>query len=298
VTDAVVQREGVPKLTYREFSVDICYSKEQVRFFLRASQGQQLTESRVPKVDYSNIGEHYDRVRPVPARVWISRIVELGGLAPDSDVLDIGCGTGRFTTRVAARSGARLFGVDSSVAMLKNALKSDRKRAIRWVLGDASLLPFRAESFDCIYMTMVVHQIRQRHAFLKSLHRILRPGGKCVIATSSHSSIRAHVLRYFPGVCAIDLERFPSIPFLKNALKKTGFRNVRSSLVKHEEREIPIEDYFEMVRNKYISTLSLLGESKFQAGLAIFERRIRELYGTRMDRVLRFTFVSGEKPVA
>ncbi len=256
-----------------------------------------MTESHIPKVDYSNIGEHYDKVRPAPAGVWISSIVQLAGITPDSDVLDVGCGTGRFTTRVAARSRARIVGVDSSTAMLRNALKSDKERAIRWVLGDACSLPFRAASFDCLYMTMVIHQIRQREAFLKALYRILRRGGRCVIATSSHSSIRVHVLRHFPGVCAIDLKRFPSIPFLKSAMKDTGFENVRSSLVSHEEREIPVETYLEMVRNKYISTLSLLDESRFRTGFAIFERKIRELYGHTMSRVLRFTFVTGEKPV-
>ncbi|UCF77847.1 MAG: methyltransferase domain-containing protein [Candidatus Eiseniibacteriota bacterium] len=254
-----------------------------------------MSENRIPRADYSSIGEYYDKVRPVPAEAWISRIISVGGIAPGCDVLDIGCGTGRFTLRVARASGARVCGIDSSAVMLQNALKSDTQRTVRWALGDAHSLPFKPESFDCVYMTMVLHHIQQRDAALADAYRVLRPGGRCLVATSSHSSIRTHVLRHFPGVAAIDLRRFPSIPLVKSTLRGLGFENVRSTLVKHDEGEIPVDTYLRLVRNKYISTLSLLSESEFQAGLSVFERRVRELYGDRMRRVLRFTFVTGEK---
>jgi len=254
-----------------------------------------LNESRVPRADYSNIVEYYDKVRPGPADVWISTIIELGKIIPDSDVLDIGCGTGRYTTRVAKASGARIYGVDSSIAMLRNALKADKGRTIHWILGDAHSPPLKSDSFDCVYMTMVLHHIEQRDKMLSAIYRILRPGGRCIVATTSHLAIRAHVLRHFPGATAIDLKRFPTIPNLKNAIRKIGFKNVRSSLIRHDEGEIPLDTYLDMVRSKYISTLSLLSESEFRAGLSVFERRMRKLYGDSMRRVLRFTFVTGEK---
>ena len=249
-----------------------------------------------PRTDYSTIAAYYDKARPAPSDFWISRIVDLGKVGPESDVLDVGCGTGRFTVKIARSSGARMFALDSSSGMLKKAMARDGDRKIGWCLGDARLLPFGDSSFDCIYMTMVIHHIKSREAVLVAILRSLRSGARCVILTTSHSAIRAHTLRQFPGVVAIDLKRFPKIPALKTAMRKIGFKNVRSSVLKHDEGEISVKAYCNMVRRKYISTLSLLGEDEFEAGFRVFQERMRRLYGRKMRRVLTFNFVVGEKP--
>jgi SAM-dependent methyltransferase len=261
-----------------------------------ARGNRRVTNRSLPSVDYSTIATYYDKARPAPSDFWISRIINLGRMGPQSDVLDVGCGTGRFTIKIARNSGARLYAIDSSPTMIKKALHRDRRHEIDWILGDAHSLPFRRDSFDCIYMTMVVHHIKSREAVLAAIRRSLRSGGRCVILTTSHSAIRAHTLRHFPGVVAIDLKRFPSIPALKTAMRKAGFKNVRSSFVRHDEGEIRVEAYCEMVRRKYISTLSLLGEEKFEAGFKVFQSRIRKLYRRKMRRILTFNFVFGERP--
>jgi ubiquinone/menaquinone biosynthesis C-methylase UbiE len=261
----------------------------------RANEKRRIASGRLSRVDYSTIAASYDKARPAPSDFWISKIVNLGKIGPKSNVLDVGCGTGRFTTKIARSSGARLYALDSSATMLTKALNRDRRRRVHWVLGDAHLFPFKHNSFDCIYMTMVMHHIESREAVLAGIHRLLRRGGRCVILTTSHSAIRAHTLRHFPGVVAIDLRRFPSIPALKSTMRKIGLGNVRSSVIKHDEGEIPVETYCEMVRGKYISTLSLLGEEEFETGFKVFKNRIKKLYGKKMRRVLTFNLVEGEK---
>ena len=253
------------------------------------------THRGLPMVDYSTVAAYYDKARPAPSDFWISRIVDMGKVGPESDVLDVGCGTGRFTVKIARSSGAGMFGLDSSIRMLKKALARDGGRKIGWCLGDARLLPFMDSSFDCIYMTMVIHHVESREAALAAILRSLRSGGRCVILTTSHSAIRAHTLRHFPGVVAVDLRRFPSIPVLKNAMRKIGFKNVRSSVLKHDEGKISVKAYCCMVRGKYISTLSLLGQDEFEAGFEVFQQRLRKLHGRKMRRVLTFNFVVGEK---
>lgn len=247
------------------------------------------------RADYSAIASYYDKARPAPSDFWISKLVSLGKMEPGSGVLDIGCGTGRYTIKIAGSPGARVFALDNSATMLHRALGSDRGRKIGWVLADANRLPFKQNSFDCVYMTMVLHHIESIDRALKGILRTLEHGGRLVILTSSHSAIRRHPLRNFPGVIAIDLKRFPSIPSLKSAMRHAGFRNVRSFVVTHDEGEIPVDRYCEMVRGKYISTLSLLDERKFETGYKIFRDRITKAHGKRMRRVLSFNFVVGEK---
>jgi len=250
----------------------------------------------LPGSDYSSIAAYYDKARPAPSDFWISAIVRTGKIEPHSRVLDVGSGTGRFTIRIAQRSGALVVALDNSPAMLRKALNRDKAGRIHWILGDARSLPFQRESFDTIYMTMVLHHIGSPRIVLAAFKRLLRSGGRCVILTTSHSAIRSHTLRHFPGIVARDLKRFPSIPFLKREMRKAGFKNVRSYFLKHDEGEVPVKTYCEMVRKKYISTLSLLGDAEFEAGFKTFQKKIRNLCGRKLRRVLRLTVVVGEKP--
>lgn len=70
----------------------------------------------------------------------------LGRCGPVERVLDIPCGTGRFTARLPGRVA---IGADVSLAMLREAAGSAHRR-VMWVQGDIENLPFRPGSFDCI----------------------------------------------------------------------------------------------------------------------------------------------------
>ncbi|MFQ6086836.1 MAG: hypothetical protein ACE5OV_02335 [Candidatus Bathyarchaeia archaeon] len=111
--------------------------------------------------------------------------------------------------------------------------------------------------------------------------------------THSHYRIKRHYLRNFPGITAIDLKRFPSIPFLKTLMEKIGFKNVHSHLAQHDEGYITTAEILEKVKNKFISTLTLLSEEQFQKGFHVFKERIGRKHGKRMRRISRFNFVVG-----
>jgi ubiquinone/menaquinone biosynthesis C-methylase UbiE len=178
--------------------------------------------------------------------------------------------------------------------MLKQAVTKDKLRSILWVQGDGQQLPFRDSFFDCVYMTMVLHHIDNKEEALREIYRTVRKGGNCVVMTTSHSRIRKHVLKDFPGVIAIDLKRIPPVPFVKKVMREIGFRNVHYHPVCVEE-EIPLDEYLERVRKKYISTLTLLSPEAFRRGFDIFQQKARKKYGTNLRRISGFVFVVGQK---
>lgn len=95
-------------------------------------------------------------------------------------VLDVGCGTGLLTTRLAGALGARLVvGCDLSLAMLRQA--AGRSRTARWVQGDALRVPLRDGSVDAVLSTESFHWVPDQAAALADLHRVLRPGGRIAI---------------------------------------------------------------------------------------------------------------------
>jgi len=254
-----------------------------------------VIKPRVTKTDYSSIAEYYDKVRPALADFWLSKIIEHGKIDANCVVLDIGCGTGRFPLGIFATKNSIVCALEPSIEMLKHAVAKDKSRDILWVRGDGQKLPFREKFFNCVYMTLVIHHIENREMALQEICRVLKKGGNCVIMTVSHHRIKEYPLGAFPGVTAIDLKRFPSVPSLKKTMSKIGFRDVHYHVVKHDEGCMPTKEYLEMVRNKYISTLTLLSEEAFQRGLKIFQNRVRKKYGSKIRRIRRFDFVVGQK---
>ena len=93
---------------------------------------------------------------------------------PGSQILDLGCGKGRFAVPLAER-GANVVGVDLSQAMLMHAWSTPRARA------SASRLPFADASFDAVFAVEVVEHVRDVRAVLLEARRVLRPGGQLVI---------------------------------------------------------------------------------------------------------------------
>jgi len=254
-----------------------------------------MTKHKVQKTDYSKIAEYYDKVRSVPLDVWLSKIIECGKIDADCAVLDVGCGTGRYPLSIRALKNCFVCALEPSVEMLKQAVVKDKSKNVLWVRGDGQKLPFRDNFFNSIYMTLVIHHIENKEKAIREVYRTLKKDGNFVIMTTSHYRIKKHaLLSNFPGLTAIDLRRFPSVPSIKKTMKNIGFRNVRYHVVKDEEY-IPTDEYIERVKNKYISTLTLLSEEAFQKGFKIFQQRIRKKYGAKIRRILGFDFVVGQK---
>jgi len=254
-----------------------------------------VKKSSVPKADYSQIAKYYDRVRPAPADVLLSKIIEYGKIDANCAVLDVGCGTGRYPLRISAMKNLTSCALEPSAEMLKQAVLKDKSKRVLWIRGDGQQLPFQDILFDCVYMTAVIHHIENKEMALQEIYRVSKKGGKCVIMTFSHSGIKKHITRDFPGVVAIDLKRIPSVPFLKKTMTMIGFRDVHYHVVQLDEGYISTDEYLRRVRNKYMSTLTLLSEEDFQRGFKIFKERVEKKYGNRIRKISRFVFIDGRK---
>ena len=102
-----------------------------------------------------------------------------GHASPGATVLDVGCGPGHLTRRLATR-GLDATGVDLDPAMIDRAA-SRGDAAGRYVVADAASLPFEDDTFDVVVSTLSMHHWSDAHAGLAEMARVLRPGGRILI---------------------------------------------------------------------------------------------------------------------
>jgi len=119
-------------------------------------------------------------------------------------ILDIGCGTARMTSEIAARPGLFIVGLDLSAAMLSEAARGSHP--VRLVRGDGASLPFSG-TFDAVFSTATFHWIADHDALFRGIARALRAGGRLVAQCGGGPNLarlldRARVLMRTPPYAA------------------------------------------------------------------------------------------------
>lgn len=101
--------------------------------------------------------------------------------AQPRDMLEIGCGTGDFASRVAARlPGARLVATDRSPRMVELA----GRRGLDARRVDASELPFGDDTFDAVAAMWMLYHVPDLDRTLAQVRRVLRPDGVLIAMTN------------------------------------------------------------------------------------------------------------------
>jgi len=102
-------------------------------------------------------------------------VLDAIGPVEGKDVLEIACGTGRFTVMLAER-GANVVGLDISAEMLSEAREKARARgvgdAVEFLRGDAGRLPFEDDEFDAVVAMRFFHLADTPAAYLEEIQRV------------------------------------------------------------------------------------------------------------------------------
>ncbi len=119
----------------------------------------------------------------------------LFNVQPNEHVLDIGCGTGANAVALAEflQCQCRITGIDSSEPMLAIARhqlrNSPHEGRITYDSGDAHRLPYQDDTFDSAMMIQVLEYSSEPIALLRETMRVLKPGGKLLVADTDWDTI-------------------------------------------------------------------------------------------------------------
>jgi ubiquinone/menaquinone biosynthesis C-methylase UbiE len=131
----------------------------------------------------------YDALSRLLLGPLVKRIAaDVAAVAPDgAQVLEVGCGPGRLSIRLARQHGLEVTGLDLDPAMIARARvnadrpgNSDQPRP-SFVVGDVAALAFPDRSFDLVVSTLSMHHWADPAAGLTEIGRVLRPGGRALI---------------------------------------------------------------------------------------------------------------------
>jgi SAM-dependent methyltransferase len=160
-------------------------------------------------------------------------VVEWLDARPGERILDLGCGDGQLTTRLAA-AGANMTGVDASPAMVEAA----KARGVKAEQGPAERLPFPAGSFNAVFSNAALHWVHGQDEMMDEVRRVLKPGGRFVAEMGGHGNIAAirvaftAVLeRHGYGDREADVNYYPTPNAYRARLERHGFTVERIELI-------------------------------------------------------------------
>jgi|TARA_B110000977_G_scaffold33921_1_gene45210 demethylmenaquinone methyltransferase/2-methoxy-6-polyprenyl-1,4-benzoquinol methylase len=127
-------------------------------------------------------------------RLWKRYTIELSGVRAGQSVLDVAGGTGDLTakfSKIVGKTG-KIILVDINESMLRigrdKLIDMGCSNQVLYTLADAQCLPFPDNTFDCITIAFGLRNVTDKDMALRSMNRILKPGGRLLVLEFSKPS--------------------------------------------------------------------------------------------------------------
>lgn len=228
------------------------------------------------------------------ARQYLAEIQRYAGAATGR-LLEIGCGDGDFLVEAEA-AGFHVTGVEYAPAACAQARARLARGTI--VCGELETAGLDAAQFDRCVLSDVIEHVRDPLAFLREIHRLLKPGGVIFIATPSLASWSARLLREDWMEFKPEHLTYFDPKTLETALFRTGFHQVLARpgwkvltfdyVAKHFER-FPVPVFTPLLR--FLGGLLPAGVRKKErrvvaSGMAVFARKTAVVERRKLSVVL------------
>lgn len=184
-------------------------------------------------------------------RLWKRFTIELSAVRPGHKVLDIAGGTGdlafKFSKLVGSKGQVILSDINSSMLNVGRDRLINRgvSNNVQYAQLDAQYLPFADNTFDCITIAFGLRNVTDKDLALRSMHRILKPGGRLLVLefskpqnalfTKIYDEYSFKVLPFMGKLVTQDADSYrylaesirmhPDQETLKNMMNEAGFAN-------------------------------------------------------------------------
>jgi demethylmenaquinone methyltransferase/2-methoxy-6-polyprenyl-1,4-benzoquinol methylase len=210
---------------------------EKVAIPEKAERVRAVFESVAGKYDVMNdlmsFGVH---------RLWKRFTLSLTGLRPGQQALDVAGGTGDLALGLLRQVGkdGRVVLSDINPRMLEvgrdRLLDAGHVGNVEWLVADAERLPFADDSFDCVTIGFGLRNVTDKDAALKSMYRVLKPGGQLLVLEFSAPVAKGLKPLY-------DAYSFNVLPLLGRLVAEdsASYRYLAESIRMHPNQETLLE---------------------------------------------------------
>jgi SAM-dependent methyltransferase len=213
--------------------------------------------------------------------------LDLARVSRGERILDVAAGPGSLAIQAAARV-AEVHALDFSVNMLAELQKRVTEAAIDNVIareGDGQALPYEAATFDAAFSMFGLIFFPDRAQGMRELARVLRPGGRVVIASWQPMTRVPVLVSVFEALSA----ELPSVPFgdgkgplsdpddLRRELSEAGFTNVEVVEVTHAFETPSVDELWASMHRSFAPLVLLEHKLGAEAFAPIAEGMLRRL---------------------
>jgi SAM-dependent methyltransferase len=200
--------------------------------------------------------------------------------SPDLTVVDIGAGTGAFSSAFVDWFGVGVVAVEPSAAMRG---RIPRVPGLEVVEGDACALPLPDDSADAAWLSLVVHHVPDLEAAAREIRRVLRPGAPVLFRQGFPDRYEPagdlswdgiEIIRWFPET-ARQVATYPSLEQTRATFAAAGFPDASVEQV----RDTPPGGLADLLGEldtlrRADTTLRLLGADEFRRGKERLRRAV------------------------
>ncbi len=184
-------------------------------------------------------------------------VVELLNPKPGEKILDLGCGDGALTEKLA-KLGCDVIGVDQSAEQIE-AVKA---RGLNAQIIDGQQLTFKSE-FDAVFSNAALHWMKQADVVIQGVYQALKPQGRFVAEFGGKGNVASVTTALLQTLKKHDLDftqlnpwYFPTVDDYRGRLEAQGFQVATIELI---PRPTPlpgdIDDWFDVFVKNFLSSL-------------------------------------------
>ncbi len=192
-------------------------------------------------------------------------LLQLLNPQPGESILDLGCGTGQLTEKIA-QAGAEVMGVDHASEMIEKA--RENYPHIRFDVADAR--NFQVDKpLDAVFSNAVLHWVKEADSAIASIHKSLKPGGRFVAEFGGKGNVLAIATALYSALESIGIPQaqvenpwyYPSIGEYASLLEHQGFDVIYAILFPRPtplaEGEVGMANWIKMFASPFLAGLSL-----------------------------------------
>lgn len=209
------------------------FGYQQVNAEDKAGKVAEVFHSVAAKYDLMN-----DLMSMGVHRLWKRMTIEMSGVRRGNAVLDIAGGTGDLTLKFSRLVGSegKVVLADINDSMLKvgrdKLLDNGCSGNVEFVQANAECLPFPDNTFDCITIAFGLRNVTDKDKALRSMARILKPGGRLLVLEFSKPTNPVMSKVY-------DTYSFTALPFMGKLVTNDSesYRYLAESIRMHPDQE-------------------------------------------------------------